>query len=872
MKLRRIEIKDFRKLGHVVVDGLGDGLNVVVGHNEAGKSTLLAALRTALFERHRLGGKVAEDMLPYGQAVRPEIWLDFEAEGASYRLHKAFVQKPEAELIGDGQRWTGDAVEERMAQMFGFTPPGRGESKPDQHHGVFGLLWVEQGTAHRALGVGAGRDHLAAALEREVGQVTGGERGRALLAAAEARRAEFWDKRDNPRGSYRLLMSELAEAKERFAGLEAQLRSHEDKVARLGAVDEILARHAASGAQAQAARALEAAHKAVAAIGTLESAAQRAGEGVLHARLKAEAVRARVSERGRLRDGIAKAVAGLGQAESDAGEGDAVVARCVTQAEQLAGQTKEAQTAEREAGALLQRLERAMRDAQAREALDRLAGQLEAARRAGAAQRKALAEAEAERLTDKDVAALQKLDEAVRQHRLRLDAAGVRLKLVPEAGQAARIEGQAEAVARELTVSADAVLWLEGFGRIEIHPGGGIAPLRAALEAAERDLAQALGRLGQPSLAAAQAALARQAECRARAEQEGRTLAALAPKGLDALEADWARYQAQLDRAQGDAEPVDAQAVVAARQAAEAARGLAETLRGAEAEARTALERARVDLAVRTERVTQAKALVERLRGELDRALLAEPDAVLEAMAGETDAALAAAAAGAVAAKAALEAADPEAARLEAKRAEAAEAALREDIERLSRERRDLDIELRTMGRDGLGEARDALEGEIAYMERRLAQMTLEAQGARLLHEALVAAQRESRDRWLAPVRQRSAPYLRLVQPDSAIVLNEQTLELDQVVRGGVPEPFSGLSVGAREQIAVITRLALADILREAGRASCIVLDDALVNTDEARLERMHLVLHKAAENQQILILTCRERDFLQLGAPIRRM
>jgi hypothetical protein len=34
----------------------------------------------------------------------------------------------------------------------------------------------------------------------------------------------------------------------------------------------------------------------------------------------------------------------------------------------------------------------------------------------------------------------------------------------------------------------------------------------------------------------------------------------------------------------------------------------------------------------------------------------------------------------------------------------------------------------------------------------------------------------------------------------------------------------------------------------------------------------MHLVLHKAAQSMQILILTCRERDFVQLGAPMRRI
>ena len=35
MQLRRIEVRDFRKLRHVVVADLQDGLNVVVGDNEA---------------------------------------------------------------------------------------------------------------------------------------------------------------------------------------------------------------------------------------------------------------------------------------------------------------------------------------------------------------------------------------------------------------------------------------------------------------------------------------------------------------------------------------------------------------------------------------------------------------------------------------------------------------------------------------------------------------------------------------------------------------------------------------------------------------------------------------------------------------------
>ena len=54
MKLRSLSVNQFKhftvptRLGE-----FGDGLNLVVGPNELGKSTLLDALRSVLFERHR---------------------------------------------------------------------------------------------------------------------------------------------------------------------------------------------------------------------------------------------------------------------------------------------------------------------------------------------------------------------------------------------------------------------------------------------------------------------------------------------------------------------------------------------------------------------------------------------------------------------------------------------------------------------------------------------------------------------------------------------------------------------------------------------------------------------------------------------------
>jgi DNA repair exonuclease SbcCD ATPase subunit len=63
-----------------MVSGLKDGVNVITGENETGKSTLLAAVQAALFQRHNVTGKVLDEMQPFGCAVRPQVKLGFEAE------------------------------------------------------------------------------------------------------------------------------------------------------------------------------------------------------------------------------------------------------------------------------------------------------------------------------------------------------------------------------------------------------------------------------------------------------------------------------------------------------------------------------------------------------------------------------------------------------------------------------------------------------------------------------------------------------------------------------------------------------------------------------------------------------------------------
>jgi hypothetical protein len=71
---------------------------------------------------------------------------------------------------------------------------------------------------------------------------------------------------------------------------------------------------------------------------------------------------------------------------------------------------------------------------------------------------------------------------------------------------------------------------------------------------------------------------------------------------------------------------------------------------------------------------------------------------------------------------------------------------------------------------------------------------------------------------------------------------------------------------------AVLTRLAFARLLARDGRPTPVILDDALVYSDDDRIERMFDALHRQSHDQQILVFSCRQRAFAKLGGNILQM
>ncbi|RYF10626.1 MAG: hypothetical protein EOO77_21125, partial [Oxalobacteraceae bacterium] len=147
LKLRRITVNNFRKFrAPVTIDGLTDGLNIVVEPNETGKSTLLEAIRAAFFVPHRSGNQLTRSYQPFGENVAPEVGVTFDVAGVPWTVTKRFLKSHSMEVRGPNGRTQGDAAEEQLQALLGFEKD-TSRNGDVTAYGALGLLWVGQAEA-----------------------------------------------------------------------------------------------------------------------------------------------------------------------------------------------------------------------------------------------------------------------------------------------------------------------------------------------------------------------------------------------------------------------------------------------------------------------------------------------------------------------------------------------------------------------------------------------------------------------------------------------------------------------------------------------------------------------------------------------------
>jgi len=191
---------------------------------------------------------------------------------------------------------------------------------------------------------------------------------------------------------------------------------------------------------------------------------------------------------------------------------------------------------------------------------------------------------------------------------------------------------------------------------------------------------------------------------------------------------------------------------------------------------------------------------------------------------------------------------------------------------RLAGELHDNDVkvhELRTklslLGEEGLATQLDSAKSELAHLIVTRERLEARASAAKLLFETFARRRTEAHHRYVAPFRQGIESLGRLVFGSSLGVELADDLSIARRTLDGVTLDFAELSTGAKEQLGMISRLACASIVATDGGAP-VIFDDALGWSDPRKLERMGAAISKAGRSCQIIVLTCTPGRYASVG------
>lgn len=188
----------------------------------------------------------------------------------------------------------------------------------------------------------------------------------------------------------------------------------------------------------------------------------------------------------------------------------------------------------------------------------------------------------------------------------------------------------------------------------------------------------------------------------------------------------------------------------------------------------------------------------------------------------------------------------------------------KQDLDDANEEFHKADGALTKVGGPDVRERMQQLEEALASARARELELEIDSDAWRLLRDTLREAENAEGTHLgralAAPVAQR---FVELTGG------RYKALELDANMRTTAVEVGAGtvsgdavlgaLSVGTRDQLATLIRLAIAKQLK-----SALVLDDHLVHTDPSRLDWFMDVLRQTALDAQVLVFTCRPQDYLR--------
>lgn len=870
---------------------------LVGGPNESGKSTLAEAIHRALFLRHSVGGATLDAMRPSSGSGLPEVTLRFEAGGRTYTLHKRFAgARGSTALLTDdaGGAWRDDEAETRLSALLGVEEAAGGRSAAGQLQGQWAHLLAWQGDSP-ADPLEASEGQHARLLQRLQGE-QGAVVQQSPLDARVAGEVE------------RLLGEHVTERGSRAGGPLHAADKHEQecRATRAKAEGELAVHARALEEFTEAERDLRAAQASLAGLQPqVDALALRQAEVDRLRPIEQEAARLCTGHAGELArlEGVEQAIAQRRVRVRSLGE------ELAPRAQQAQASLDALSRVEAERGTAAERVAEARRGleaAQAREALARARlDELQGAQRvAGLEKQQQALEAHAARVDaleraraalapvlPKHLRELERHAQALAAAQAALGAMAAGIEVL-EAPGAVRVGAEEVAAGGARTVTEPTEVQVPGGVRLRIHPGGGeaLAKARAQVQAAELDGRALLGKLGVASREQAVQVAEERTRLDAQLEQlqlsrpdaqgEGQELAQQLTRARQA----WLEAQAEVARraaalragealpdslSQAEAWQRACKDELAAAQAAERrAQAQLEQQDDTAAAARTRLGQAEAALGGAKEQLRNEQAVLEHeLHTHGDDVARAQRLAEARGQAGQAQARL-------EAVRAELAGHQPDT--LEADRTRLGRARDAQEQRRLQASERRLRSEgaLREDGRRDLEAAASMARAahEAAQAARARVQRRVEALG--LLARSFAEHRQQVVAQYTRPLVEQVQRYARCVFGSRAL----PGLSWDEdkgafaglrLEREAAAHAFDALSMGAREQLGVAVRLAIAKVLAaEHGGCLPVVLDDAFSHSDEGRVEGLLQMLDLAAQDGlQVIVLTCRPASYAALGA-----
>lgn len=897
MIIKAIELENWKLFRDTAHFEFSPDITLIVGPNEAGKSTLVGAISRGLYDKHTTGAAEVASVRPWGTKLSPRVMVEFENSGDEYRIEKTFLASPTSVLQRKvGGKWekvaNGDGADKQVCALLDTELYEHGASKPE-HRGLAQLLWMHQGTFELpadlnetatgklqsvlgAVAVAPEAQQVTAAIEERFGDVftpkqmnySSGSQIKAVaarLAEVEEEQKEVAEKLSK-KGKLAHQVQEtqvrLRKAKEQLEDAEQDLAEKED--AKDAAQEHREQRIKAESEFRKAKDEYEKLAEQIAKIKEFRKAIQETEEGLEQAEHKLAALQ---NESNALADRVEAQGAALSALKDRDAELDSKL-RNLRIHHDLLRDEEDLEKAGERLGTV----------SNLRGELDELNTQLD----------------DLQAPTDEELDALRQLSGDLREKQAVLKERSLSVSFRAEG----RLEGTVDD-GDETSVSLDSgdeaswtapreiVLDLEGLGRFEARSGSAeAANLEEQVEDLEQKLQTKLATHGADDLddAAAKANERRGLESsRANLQEQ---IEQQAPDGIESLKQKVRELEAKVKTVRDKAQPLDDELagrledldvshqrqVLAdeiervedeqgdVRGDIETARGKVEAVEKEGEEKDEAIQSLKQHVAAERAKINTSKDQLEDL--EDDGMSQEEREQKRKELVKEYEKA-----------ETLCEALEEEKEEREERPKDAYGRAKKRAADLADKERseaeqlKSLEGELRSLSEEGLYERESELAETQQQLSKRKTRLEVDAEAIKLLKLLKDHFQQERLAALVEPVRRIVEPnFRRLVGPRYENLQLDRDMRPAAVTVGGwdTEADSAELSFGTREQLAFLVRLALGELLGEDERVT-VVLDDPLVNTDPARLDEALGIIGEAAGKMQLFILTCHELAYAGL-------